>query len=543
MNSLSKVVISLLLLSGLIGCNNNSKQNVVSVIPQVNEIAASTETLSLDGDFVIYPMTDDAEILTHGQNLAKFVNQYTPYFAHTVEGKALADSKLENAIGIYLAKLPQGNAEYLPREGYTLEIKQDGIFIRAENTSGIFYAIQSLKQILLNDVVDDELQGLLIVDQPAFPYRGLMLDVSRHFFSVTEIKSLLDIMALYKLNKFHWHLTDDAGWRIEIKQLPLLTEIGSYRHESQVEKNYDPFIGDGVPHQGFYTQEQIRDIVAYAQARHIEVIPEIDMPGHVLAALAAYPKLACTDGPFEVSGRWGIHRDILCPNTATFEFIETVLSEVATIFPSPFIHIGGDEVPTTRWQQSKVAQEFIQKHNLFNEAGLQGYFFEFMNEVLIKNGKQAIVWDETLEKSISSTTTVMAWRGQQWAIDALEQGHQVILAVKDYSYFDYYQGEHSQELLAQCCSITLEDVYHTPVEFEDTTLTKSNVLGGQAQMWTAFISDYQHLEYMLLPRMLAHSEVYWTSENEKSWDHFKSKVDKHIPLFEKLGMNYRPLSQ
>lgn len=523
------IALRLLLISvclTLFACNNSTQDAEVSIIPQVSGIDVSEGEITL---------ATELNLIYQEQQLDAAAMEFAEFTAQNSEFRVSlnAVSVQEGATPIHLEIAEQTS---LGAEGYQLSIKQGVINITAQQSAGVFYGLQSLKQLLLHDVQNKVLPQLTIVDSPAYSYRGLMLDVSRHFYTVEQVKQILDLMALYKLNKFHWHLTDDNGWRIEIKSLPLLTEIGAYRNESQVEKNFNPFVGDGIPHEGFYSQADIIDIVNYAQQRHIEVIPEIDMPGHVTAALAAYPELACQPGPYQVSGRWGIHRDIFCPNDATFDFIAAVLTEVAALFPSQYIHLGGDEVPITRWQQSELAQQFIQKHDLADEHALQGYFFEWMNDVLANLGKTAIVWDETLEKSISSKPVIMAWRNENWIEEAVNNNHPVIMAVRDYSYFDYAQGDHSNEPLAQCCRLTLKDVYHTPT-FEQ--LNSELILGGQAQVWTAFISDYDHLQYMLLPRMLAHAEVYWTPTTNKNWQNFEQRLTPQLAYFDRANINYR----
>jgi len=367
-----------------------------------------------------------------------------------------------------------------------------------------------------------------------------MLDVSRHFFSVEEIKRTLDLMAFYKLNTFHWHLTDDQGWRIEIEQYPLLTDIGSFREETIVEKNFDPYIGDGIPHTGFYSQDDIREIVQYAQERYITVIPEIDMPGHMQAALAAYPELACTDGPFDVSTRWGVHKDIMCPSEVTFEFIENVLLEVMELFPSEYIHIGGDEVPTTRWKNSELAQQVIHENNLLTEHDLQGYFYERVANFLKSNNRAAIGWDEIIEKNISTQTTVMAWRDLEFAENAAKLGHQVILTPSDFTYLNYYQDNQSTEPLAQCCMITLEKAYDFSLDLVGLTKEEQSlVLGGQASLWSEYIKTQAHLEYMMLPRMLALSEVLWTNAELHDLSKLKEKLPRHFSFFEKIDVNFK----
>jgi hexosaminidase len=422
-------------------------------------------------------------------------------------------------------------------EKYSLIVNKDSVEIEASSYAGVFYGMQSLKQQLLSS---NELNLIRIEDAPQYSYRGLMLDVSRHFFTVDEIKQTLDLMALYKFNTFHWHLTDDQGWRIEIKQYPLLTDIGSYRHETILDKNFDPFIGDGIPHFGFYSQDDIREVVQYAKERYITIIPEIDMPGHMQSALAAYPELACTSGPFDVSTRWGVHKDIMCPSEATFEFVENVLAEIITLFPSQYIHIGGDEVPTTRWQSSDIAQQVMHDNNLVTEHELQGYFYERVAGFLKNNNRLAIGWDEIIEKNIAIKTTVMAWRDLEYAENAAKIGHQVILTPTDFTYLNYYQDNQSTEPLAQCCMVTLEKVYDFSLELAGLKHELQElVIGGQASLWSEYIKTQTHLEYMMLPRMLALSEVLWTNSELHDISKFKEKLPWHFSFFEKIGVNFK----
>ena len=377
-------------------------------------------------------------------------------------------------------------------------------------------------------------------DQPRFGYRGMHLDVGRHAFPVSFIKRYIDLLARYKFNTFHWHLTEDQGWRIAIERYPRLTDIGSCRPETMVEKNFDPYVGDGIPYCGFYTQDEVRDIVAYAADRFVTIVPEIEMPGHSLAALAAYPELACTPGPFEVGTRWGVFDDIYCPSEATFEFLENVLLEVMAIFPSEFVHIGGDEAPKRRWRESEVAQAVIRREGLEDEHELQSYFIQRIERFLNAQGRRLIGWDEILEGGVAPDATVMSWRGMAGGIEAARQGHDVIMTPGSHVYFDHYQGDPRFEPLAIGGYTPLEKVYRfEPVPEELTTVEARHVIGAQANVWTEYITTEEHVEYMALPRMLALSEVLWSPVEARDWETFRRRLPGRLLELDQLGVHYR----
>jgi hexosaminidase len=399
-----------------------------------------------------------------------------------------------------------------PTESYRLRVADAGVVLTAPDAAGLFHGLQTVGQLIAaggNGSVT--IPAVIIDDQPRFEYRGMHLDVGRHVFPVSFIKRYIDLLARYKFNTFHWHLTEDQGWRIAIEQYPRLTDIGSCRPETMVEKNFDPYVGDGIPYCGFYTQDEVRDIVAYAADRFVTIVPEIEMPGHSLAALAAYPELACTPGPFEVGTRWGVFDDIYCPSEATFEFLQNVLLEVMAIFPSEFVHIGGDEAPKRRWRESEVAQAVIRREGLEDEHELQSYFIQRIERFLNAHGRRLIGWDEILEGGVAPDATVMSWRGMAGGIEAARQGHDVIMTPGSHVYFDHYQGDPRFEPLAIGGYTPLEKVYQfEPVPEELTTVEARHVIGAQANVWTEYITTEEHVEYMALPRMLALSEVLWS---------------------------------
>jgi hexosaminidase len=396
-----------------------------------------------------------------------------------------------NPFGITLERADSG----VP-ESYQLSVKKSGATIRASSDAGLFYGLQTLRQ-LLDANAGRALPQVEIDDAPRFSYRGMHLDVVRHFFPVSFVKKYIDLMARYKLNTFHWHLTDDQGWRLQIAQYPKLTEIGGCRKETMVAKNFNPYIGDNTPVCGFYTQAEAREIVQYARERFITVIPEFEMPGHATAAVAAYPELACTPGPFEVATFWGVFEDIYCPKEETFAFIDNVLGEVTNIFPSRYIHIGGDEVPKKRWQESALAQELMKREGLKDEHELQSYFVRRVEKMLNARDRRLIGWDEILEGGLAPDATVMSWQGMKGGIAAAKERHNVIMTPGSHLYFDHYQGDPKTEPLAIGGDSPLEKVYSfepVPAELDETEAR--HILGAQANVWTEYMATSDQVEYM-----------------------------------------------
>ena len=425
--------------------------------------------------------------------------------------------------------------ESLPAEGYELNVDGEGIEVRASQFPGFLYALQSLEQLLPAAVYGTEpapdaaweVPCVKIADAPRFAYRGMHLDVARHFFSVDEVKRYIDVMAIHKLNTLHWHLTDDQGWRIEIKRYPELTAVGSIRKATVVRKEWGTY--DDTPYGGFYTQDEIRDVVEYAADRGVTVIPEIDLPGHMLAALTAYPELGCTGGPYEVWGRWGVADDVLCPGREkTFEFLEGVLTEVMELFPSEYIHIGGDECPKVRWEKCPRCQAKIRQLGLKDDGEhtaehyLQSYVTDRIGKFLAQHGRRIIGWDEILEGRAPSDAVVMSWRGSEGGIAAAKLGHDVIMTPNSHFYFDYYQSlDTDAEPFGIGGYIPMEQVYsYDPAFPELTPEQQKHILGVQATLWTEYVLSDEHLEYMLLPRLAALSEVQWCQPETKDWNRF-----------------------
>ena len=424
-------------------------------------------------------------------------------------------------------------------ESYRLRVDASGIELDAPTHAGLFYGLQTLRQLAVPG--SDGIAALRIEDQPRFGHRGMMLDVGRHVFPLEFIKRHIDLMARYKFNVFHWHLTEDQGWRLEIKRYPRLTTVGAWRKETQVGHYNENYVGDGKPYGGFYTQAQARELVAYAAERHVTIIPEIELPGHAVAALAAYPELACTSGPFEVRTRWGIDDNVLCPSEQTFEFVTHVLDEVMDIFPSKYIHLGGDEAPTVRWKESTLAQDIIRREKLADEHALQGWFLRRVENHVTARGRRIIGWDEILDGDPSPTATVMSWRGMDGGIRAAQVGHDVIMAPTSHAYFDYCQADSAQEPLP-CWGgrLPLQQVYRfEPVPDVLTAAQAAHILGGQANLWTEHIKTPEHAGYMLWPRGFAMAEVLWSPREARDWNDFLRRLGPQFATLDRLGVDYR----
>ena len=427
-------------------------------------------------------------------------------------------------------------------EGYELNVSKNDITIKSKHAKGAFYAVQSLIQLLPlpSDLNSFKIPCLRIKDQPQFTYRGMHLDVGRHFFSVDFIKKYIDLMARLKMNTFHWHLTEDQGWRIEIKKYPKLQEIAAFRKETLIgHYNDQPHQFDGKPYGGFYTQEQIKEVVAYAKTRQVTIIPEIEMPGHSQAAIAAYPELGCSGEQVEVATKWGVFDEVYCPKESTFKFLEDVIDEVVALFPGKYIHIGGDEAPKTNWKNCEYCQKLIKKEGLKDEHGLQSYFIARMEKYINSKGKQIIGWDEILEGGLAPNATVMSWRGTSGAVQAAKEGHDVILTPGSHCYFDHYQSENENEPLAIGGFLPLEKVYHfNPIPEELSEEESKYVLGAQGNVWTEYMQTEKQVEYMAFPRAIALSEVLWSSPKHKNYSDFIHRLEQYQKRLDQLEVNY-----
>lgn len=444
----------------------------------------------------------------------------------------------------------------VPAEGYRLEIKKKCVIVRTSDYKGMINALQTIRQLLpvciFARIPDESARWNIpcckVNDAPRFGWRGMHLDSARHFWPVEEVKKYLDVMAMYKMNRFHWHLTDDQGWRIEIKQYPFLTEIGGFRDGTCIGKNMGS--NDGIRYGGYYTREQVRDIVKYAARLGIEVVPEIDLPGHMRAALASYPELGCTGGPYTVWTRWGVADEVLCAGKEeTMQFLENVLGEIAELFPYEYIHIGGDECPKSEWKKCPECQAKIKELGLKDtkygtkEQYLQNYVTARIQKFLAGKGKRIIGWEEIMEGELQPGATVMSWKNAKIGEDAVKKGFDVIMTPFEHCYFDFPQSENlSKEPLGGWRILTLKKVY----EFNPTEGFSSEeaerILGAQANLWTEYVKTPEHLEYMLLPRMQALSEVQWCNPGDKDFERFKTSLKEyHLKALELMGYHYRPL--
>lgn len=505
-----------------------AKSQTISIIPKPMSL------ISHPGNFIITESTNLEFDPTNKKlvQIARFIKDNLNEYYHIN-----LDTNSGNKKSIKLQINPSLD---LGTEGYSMTVNSDGVLISAPAPNGIFYGAQTLKQLLpANPANELSVPFVEIKDQPRFKWRGMMLDVGRHFYPVFYIKKLLDNMAMFKLNTFHWHLTEDQGWRIEIKKYPKLTEISSWRNQTVIGHNTDQY--DGVEYGGFYTQDQIREIVKYAADRYITIVPEIEMPGHSTAALAAYPELGCTGGPYEVATRWGVFKDVYCAGKEqTFQFLEDVLDEVCDLFPSKYIHVGGDECPKDAWEQCPDCQQRIKDEGLKNEHELQSYFIQRIEKYLNSKGKKLIGWDEILEGGIAPEATVMSWRGVKGGIEAAKLNHDVVMTPTTNCYFDFYQSKDKEsEPLAQGGYLPMEKVYdYEPIPEELNKQESQHVLGAQANVWTEYITNIPHLEYMIFPRLCALSEVVWSPKDSKDFTDFQSRMEETYPLLKLYNINY-----
>lgn len=432
-------------------------------------------------------------------------------------------------------------------EGYLLTVSQKGVTILGGSAAGVFYGIQTLRKAVKEGPI---MNPVIITDAPRFTWRGMHLDCSRHFFSVDFVKKFIDLLALHNMNRFHWHLTDDQGWRIEIKKWPKLISVGSNRSGTIIGTNSD--IDDGIPYGGYYTQDEAREVVAYAAARHITVIPEIDMPGHMLAALASYPELGCTGGPYQVGHYWGVYKDVLCvSNERVYQFVEDVLTEIMDIFPSEVIHIGGDETPTDKWLQCPRCQALQKQLPAPQQAAedfepltsklspLQAHFTKKVFDFLTSKGRRALGWDEILDGSPQSAM-IMSWRGTEPGAKAAETGHDVVMTPTTYCYFDYQQVKDTQFEPSRCGGfIPIEKVYSLDPAPDSLSVTaREHILGAQANLWAEYMTNEAMVEYQALPRMSALSEVQWTLPERKNYEAFKERLTRLTALFELYHYQY-----
>ncbi len=504
----------------------------MAVIPQPEKMQVGSGFFQLTSKTRLAVDPEREPVLAIAEGFASQLRLATGF---AIPVQKMTGQRIDDAILLRLKK----DLTRLGPEGYTLSVTKKSITIEALNPSGLFYGLQTLAQLLPPTWesrqpapgIRWEVPCVQIEDKPRFRWRGVHLDVGRHFFPVACIKKYIDILAKYKINTFHWHLTEDQGWRVEIKKYPRLTELAAWRKET---------MDDGQPHGGFYTQEEIREVVDYARQRQITIVPEIEMPGHCQAALAAYPELSCSGGPFKVGTEWGIIYDVYCAgNEKTFAFLEDVLSEVIDLFPGEFIHIGGDEVPKLRWQNCVKCQRRIKEEGLADEAELQSYFIRRIEKFLNSKGKRLIGWDEILEGGLAPNAAVMSWRGVAGGIEAARSGHDVVMSPTSHCYFDYYQGK-VDEPKAIGGYLRSEKVYaYEPVPDELTPEQAKHILGAQANLWTEYMPVFEQVEYMLLPRLLALSEVVWTRKDLRNFEDFSRRLIPHYDRLAAMDTNFR----
>lgn len=517
-------------------CSSVQQSADYRVVPLPNEITPMEgKAFTLDNRVKILYPEGDADMQRNAGFLAGYVLEST--------GKTLAVEA--GATGSHAIVLRLGLQTENP-EAYLLEVNEDQVTITGSSAAGVFYGIQTLRKSL--PVAKDAqvvLPPVRVNDAPRFAYRGMMLDVCRHFFSLDSVKRYIDMLALHNINRFHWHLTDDQGWRIEIKKYPQLTQIGSQRKETVIGRNSGKY--DGIPYGGYYTQEEAREIVAYAKDRYIMVIPEFEMPGHMQGVLAAFPELGCTGGPYDVWTQWGVSEDVICAgNDKSLELIKDVLAELIEIFPSEYIHVGGDECPKTRWEKCPKCQAKIRQLGLKDDkehtAGqrLQSYIITEAEKFLNAHGRKIIGWDEILEGGVAPNATVMAWRGAGEGVKAAKMRHDVIMVPTTYFYFDYYQTNIlDEEPLAIGGYVPIEKVYSfEPYQKELTAEENKHIIGLQANLWTEYITSFRHVEYMVLPRMAALSEIQWTQPQFKDYGDFLERMPKMFDIYDIYGYNY-----
>lgn len=515
-------------------------------------------------DITVVPFPNDVEVLVGDFDAAGAAFHYAAEIQEPAVNLIKAFAAQLSLVSAQESTMTEGAGDngfvfvcndQLPEEAYSLSVERKCVKVEASSLRGFNYAIQTIKQMLPVQIYAQEpaagvewtLPCVRINDAPRFVYRGLHLDESRHFFGMEEVKRYLDIMEVHKLNTLHWHLTDDQGWRIEIKKYPELTTIGSKRCGTCVKKDFNST--DGIPYgEGmWYTQDQVREIIAYAAAKGIDVIPEIDLPGHMLAALTAYPELGCTGGPYHVWTRWGISDDVLCAgNEKVYTFLENVLSEVAELFPSEYVHVGGDECPKVRWEKCPKCQAKIRQLGYTDKDGqkaehfLQSYVIARMEKFLNSKGKKVIGWDEILEGEVAPNATIMSWRGEAGGLRAVRMGHDAIMTPNTYFYIDYYQSmDIKNEPFGIGGYLPIERCYsYEPYVDGMTDEEKAHILGVQANMWTEYVATPEHLEYMVLPRLAALAEVQWCSADRKDWERFQDSADEFCKIYETMGYNY-----
>ncbi len=528
----------------LMGCENKNKQDIqnISIIPQPFELKKNGGQFEINEETQIIVNSDNEKVKDVAQY---FVDQLNLASGFSIKVNSSSDiEELKNSIEFTDKNIDTA----LDDEGYTLKSDPNKITLTGTST-GLFYGVQTLFQLLPNEIysskknenIDWNIPSVEIKDKPRFKWRGSLLDLGRFMFPVSFLKKYIDYMAMHKINTLHLHLTDDQGWRIEIKKYPKLTEIGAWRKGTTVPELNKPGVLDGKRYGGFYTQQEIKDLVVYAQNRNITIVPEIEMPGHSIAALAAYPQFSCTGGPFEVRAAWSFSENIYCAgNDGTFLFIEDILTEVMELFPSEYIHIGGDEAPKTAWKKCSKCQLRITEEGLKDEHGLQSYFITRIEKFVNSKGRKIIGWDEIMQGGIPPNATILSWRGDKGGIEAAKLGHYSVMSPSSHCYFDLYQGNPEDEPRAMEGLVTLEKAYsYEPIPEALSAEESKYILGVQGNIWTEFIRTPEYLEFMAFPRMTALAEVAWSPKEKRDLPDFLDRLDVHFGRLDELGINYR----
>jgi hexosaminidase len=508
-----------------------SKKEPISIVPKPVSLSAGDDAIEWD---------ESVAVIATGENekqVAGLLKEFLVSKNISVTIGQSSDDK--DKITLQLTQ----DSDSIGDEGYRLSVKDDGILISASKPAGLFYGVQTLIQLVPEN--GKKIPFVEITDYPRFTYRGLHLDVGRHMFPAAFIKKYIDLLAHHKMNRFHWHLTEDQGWRIEIKKYPKLQEIGAFRRETGIGKNTTatPIADrkyDGVRYGGYYTQEEIKDIVKYASERQVTIIPEIELPGHALAALSSYPNLGCTGGPYEPARAWGVFEDVFCAGKEeTFVFLQDVLDEVTQLFPGEYIHIGGDECPKTRWEVCPHCKKRMKTEKLQNTHELQSYFIQRIEKYLNTKGKKIIGWDEILEGGLAPNATVMSWRGEEGGIAAAKENHDVVMTPGKWCYFDHYQDTTGSEPLAIGGFTPVSKVYgYEPVPPQLSADEAKHVLGAQANVWTEYITSPDHVEYMVYPRACAMAEVVWSPKGQRDYNDFVSRMQTHVKRLAGWNVNY-----
>lgn len=516
------------------------KADYAKVVPVPDKIVPNAKggSYELAASTRIYYTSGQADMARNAQFLAQYIKDMTKL------SLTPAAVKGKGKDGISLVLAPKAK---LAPEAYEISVDRKGVTIIGKTAAGVFYGIQTLRKSLpvLQSAGTVELPAARVEAAPRFGYRGMMLDCSRHFFPAKFVKEYIDLIALHNMNRLHWHISDDQGWRFSVPGYPKLTEVGSKRAQTVLGHNSE--VEDGTPYGGYYTDDEIRDIVKYAAERYITIVPEVDMPGHMMAALASYPELGCTGGPYKTGEYWGVYRDILCAgNEKVYSFIKDVLNHVCDLFPGQYIHIGGDESPRVRWEHCPKCQAMIAKLGLKDKDGqakealLQGYFANRVQKYLETKGRRVIGWDELLGCDVDTSATIMSWRGAEPGAKGAALGHDVIMSPSTSLYFDHYQSKNTgEEPMAIGGFSDVKNVYNTePVAPELDAKAKAHIIGVQANLWTEYITSPNYAEYMVLPRMAALSEVQWLQPSEKNYEAFVKRTDSLRHIYELYGYTY-----